>query len=446
MKYIKLIIGAIALIYSTTASPIEGACGKENGNASCSNGNCCSKFGWCGKLPEHCYISYRCQSEFGECINDTTSRITSSTRKTTSTTRTSTTTKKTTTTTTTTRKPTTTTTTTTTTKKSTTTTKKSTTTTKKSTTTTKKTTSSTTRTTTTTRSTSSSIVKSGNSNYKAITSSSSSSGNVEWAGFRYSPYGVKKSFGYMPSAKNWEGYIDKIKNNFYINTQGAVVLIVGVESKTKYCEFGFPEPKYVSSSLNVKFSDTDEYEDFLKKCDEKGYKVWLQVEAGDNDLVKLADIVFDRYGHHPSVKGFGIDCEWWYRNYTSENHGRPLSDSEAKRVVDAVRKRNSSYTVFAKHWKTSFMPQTYRDGMIFVNDSQGFHGSLERMKKEFKEWAKTYPNNPVIFQIGYNADTSIWKDDPIKVAKAIVDNSSDFNKHIGVVWVDFTMKDALDKM
>jgi len=311
--------------------------------------------------------------------------------------------------------------------------------------------STTTTTTTTTTKTSStktsfiskstSIVKN-NQNYKAI----HSFGNVQWAGFRYSSYGVKESFDYIPSANDWTNYINKMKGNFYDNTKGAVVLIVGVESQTKYCKFGFPEPEHVSSSLKVKFSETDEYEDFLKKCDEKGYKVWLQVEAGDNDLVKLADIVLDRYGHHSSVKGFGIDCEWWYRNYTSENHGKPLSDSEAKRIVQAVRKRNPDYTVFAKHWETSFMPPTYRDGMIFVNDSQGFHGSLDRMKKEFKEWARIYQDSPVLFQIGYNADRSIWKKDPIDIAKAVADSASTYNSNIGIIWVDFTMKDALSKM
>ena len=84
--------------------------------------------------------------------------------------------------------------------------------------------------------------------------------------------------------------------------------------------------------------------------------------------------------------------------------------------------------------------------MVFVNDSQGFHGSLDRMKKEFKEWAKAYPNNPVLFQIGYNADKTIWKNDPIDVAKTIADNASEHNNKIGIIWVDFTMKEALKKM
>jgi len=207
MKLIKILVGTLALISSTSASPTfyaKDRCGKYFGFASCDAGKCCSKYGWCGTSKCHCQMSRGCQSNFGECTRD---------------------------------------------------------------------------------------------DIKAI----HSFGNVEWAGFCYSPYGVKESFNYMPSVSSWNNYINRMKSNFYDNTKGTVILIVGVISKDKYCSFGFPEPGYISSSLNVKFSDTDEYEDFLKKCDEKNYKVWLQVEAGDNDLAKLADIVLDRYGHHASV-------------------------------------------------------------------------------------------------------------------------------------------------
>ncbi|OUM66064.1 carbohydrate-binding module family 18 protein [Piromyces sp. E2] len=287
---------------------------------------------------------------------------------------------------------------------------------------------------------------------KAEYKSSKSYGNVKWAGFRYSTYGVKKSFDGIPSADDFDDYVKIMKDDFYEGTTGTILLIVGVESSKENCVFQFPKPtkrynkKYYEDLDNINFIDSDRYESFLKRCDERGYNVWLQVEPGENDLVQLAHIALDRYGDHPSVKGFGIDCEWWYREYNSEKHGKPLSDREAERVVKAVRERNSSYTVYAKHWKPSYMPPKYRDGMIFVNDSQDFDGSLSRMKKEFKEWAETYPDNPVFFQIGYKRDRSIWEDDPIKVAKAIAESAYKYNKEIGIIWVDFTMKDALKKM
>ncbi|OUM57037.1 carbohydrate-binding module family 18 protein [Piromyces sp. E2] len=398
MRLIKFLIGSLAIISSINAAPVSDKCGKKYGK--CGKGKCCSKYGWCGKSIDHCYVSKGCQSEFGICTvpkSNTTKNKSNSVKS-------------------------------------------------KNNTIKNLNKTNTKNNKVTKNKKSSKTNKTNNTSNKKKASNKSVTSNVKWAGFRYSSYGVEDSFNYMPSVKSWDQYIRKMKGKFGGNTKGTVILIVGEESNTKYCRFGFPKPKHVSSSLKVKFSKTDQYEKFLKKCDEQNYQVWLQVEAGDNDLVKLANIVLDRYGHHPSVKGFGIDCEWWYRNYNSEKHGKPLSDSEAKRIVKAVRKRNKNYTVFAKHWKTSYMPPTYRDGMIFVNDSQGFHGSLDRMKKEFRKWAQAFPKNPVMFQIGYRADRSIWKKNPIGVAKTIANAASPYNKNIGIIWVDFTMKDALAKI
>jgi hypothetical protein len=286
---------------------------------------------------------------------------------------------------------------------------------------------------------------------KSVTTIEKAEGNVEYAGFRYSIYGIKDSFNYVPDSDDIEDYVGIMKDQFYKGTKGVVFLIVGVDSKSKKVVFQFPKPsnqyssEYYKNLKNIEFIDSDRYESFLDKCDEKGYHVWLQVEPGENDLVQLAHITMDRYGHHSSVRGFGIDCEWWYRKYTDSENGRPLTDEVAEKVVKAVRKRNSTYTVYAKHWKPSYMPKSYRDGMIFVNDSQGF-SSLSKMEKEFKEWAQTYPNNPVFFQIGYKKDRSVWKNDPVGVAKSIADAVSKYNDEIGIVWVDFTMKQAIDSI
>jgi len=42
-----------------------GQCG--NGYGKCPNGECCSKYGWCGKSNKHCAVDQGCQSEFGKC-------------------------------------------------------------------------------------------------------------------------------------------------------------------------------------------------------------------------------------------------------------------------------------------------------------------------------------------------------------------------------------------
>jgi len=46
-------------------------CGGKYGN--CRPGECCSKYGWCGKTDAYCSIAKGCQSEFGECHNTETS-------------------------------------------------------------------------------------------------------------------------------------------------------------------------------------------------------------------------------------------------------------------------------------------------------------------------------------------------------------------------------------
>lgn len=286
-------------------------------------------------------------------------------------------------------------------------------------------------------------------------SSNKTISGAKWSGLRFSLYGVRKDEANnnkkysAPTSSEWKNYL-KMMENKLPGSKGTVILIVSsIKEDGWVCSFHFPKPSNVPSGLNVKFEkeeDTYNYEELLTMCDKQNYDVWLQVEPGNNDVCELAKIVLNKYKHHPSVKGFGIDCEWYHpENKGSASRGYPLDDSTAKKLVKTAREINSSYTVFAKHWDSEYMPQSYRDGMIFVNDSQGFHGSFEDMKDEFKDWAKLYKDNPVIFQIGYVADKDIWGNDPFKTAQGIVDATIPYNKNVGIIWVDFTMHTALDK-
>jgi len=45
----------------------NGRCG--NGNGRCPDGECCSKYGYCGKSEKHCYPSNGCQANLGDCFN-----------------------------------------------------------------------------------------------------------------------------------------------------------------------------------------------------------------------------------------------------------------------------------------------------------------------------------------------------------------------------------------
>ena len=273
-------------------------------------------------------------------------------------------------------------------------------------------------------------------------------GKIEWAGFRFSEGGVKDNYGKIPDGDSWVEFVQKMKSNFNDDAKPTVILIVSQncddeKGKPVINSFGFPAPKGYSKTKYIEYDDKDKFENILTVFDQKGINVWLQVEPGDNDLIELAKIVFKQYGHHTCVKGFGIDLEWWYRG--EDEKGTKLSDEKAKEIVDYIRSINPKYTVFAKHWETEFMPKTYRDGMIFVDDRQDFE-TISNMKNEFKEWADTFSENPVMFQIGYEADEHLWVKSPVDFAKTIINEVTKYNEHVGILWVDFTMKNALKKM
>ena len=270
-------------------------------------------------------------------------------------------------------------------------------------------------------------------------------GKVEWVGFRFSEGGVKSSrnYGKIPDGDQWVGFVQKMKRHFNSDAKPTVIVIVSQNSNNVINIFGFPAPDGYHKTEHILYAGKDNFENILTKFDQNGINAWLQVEPGDNDIITLARIVFKQYGHHTCVKGFGIDLEWWYRR--SDGRGKKLTDDYARQVVNYVRSINPKYTVFAKHWDPAFMPESYIDGMVYVDDSQGLE-SVGNAKSEFRYWAKKFSKNPVMFQIGYAADRNLWGSSPINFAKAISDEVTKYNEHVGIIWVDFTMKEALELM
>ena len=290
-------------------------------------------------------------------------------------------------------------------------------------------------------------------------------GSAKWAGVRASTYGMADSFGRYPDVDTMVEFGAKMES-CYPGSTGAYILIVGtiggVSEETLnnqnggYCMVDFPLSKDIP---NVVGSDVDMYEDYLTAMDNAGYSVWLQVESAEADLVELAKEVMNHYKHHPSVKGFGIDVEWYkWRTRETEgkngqirlrNSGDVLETAEARRVLTAIQAINSEYTVFVKHWDERYLPEA-APGFIYVNDSQGF-SSLSRIADEFADWAESYPDNPVMFQIGYERDDGIWgnMENPAKeLGEAIIEECDDrgLTNPIGIIWVDFTLKTVMDKI
>jgi len=152
----------------------------------------------------------------------------------------------------------------------------------------------------------------------------------------------------------------------------------------------------------------------------------------------LIDLVLKRYAQHPCIVGFGIDVEWYQHKIYDE--GKPVSDEEAKAWLEKVRSYNPEYKLFLKHWLSEKMPPTYREGMMFLDDSQGYT-SLEEMTADFSNWGTFFDPAPVGFQFGYRADRKWWRNfdnPPAEIGKALIaaiPNTSD------LVWVDFTAKE-----
>jgi hypothetical protein len=164
----------------------------------------------------------------------------------------------------------------------------------------------------------------------------------------------------------------------------------------------------------------------------------LQAEPGHAPVEELIDIILERYKHHPSVVGFGVDVEWF--ESTERPMGRAVTDAEAKTWLQAVRRHNPEYRLFLKHWLIEKMPPKEREGLLFIDDSQ-ILPSLQAMVDEFAVWGKAFAPAPVGFQYGYPSDRPWWSklDDPPKdVGQAIMDRVPNTR---GLYWVDFTVLD-----
>ena len=237
----------------------------------------------------------------------------------------------------------------------------------------------------------------------------------------------------FPPKEYWlkvgNGMADKFEN-----AQPAGIWIVGLYMNSGHVSLGFPSPGGEYDKID--FANEDLNEDYLTYFDENDIKVWLQVEPGSANIDTLMMLVMDRYKHHPSVIGFGIDIEWYKADI--EYEGAKVTDKEAEHWDTTLRIIDTSYTLFIKHYNTDWMPPNYRGNIFFVDDSQIFN-NLQQMVHEYIDWGETFAPNYSGFQFGYNADRHWWSDfdDPPKtIGQALFDNIPECK---GVFWVDFTV-------
>lgn len=295
---------------------------------------------------------------------------------------------------------------------------------------------------------------------------------VAFTGLRSSSYGVKP----FPSPEKWETAFDKMQSYFPESTPAGIWIVGNVNNSS--CALQFPKPSGTDYSFEyMQFSNSDKHERFLSYFDEVGIKVFLQVEPGAADIDTLIKIIMDRYGHHESVIGFGVDLEWYSpnkkRGMNGVDHFSALSDEDAMRWDKTMKEYNPNYRMFLKHWvhNDTIMPQNTTSDIIFISDSQMFmdyapkgpnqrQDALDAMVREFTNgwddeddsdgWAENFRRNDNVrsvgYQIGYESDRKIWKDLFNKpyaqnLCNAILQGIPD-EQEVSFFWVDFTMKEV----
>lgn len=250
------------------------------------------------------------------------------------------------------------------------------------------------------------------------------------AGFRYSRYGP----WYDPGPAYWAGVGRQMSAYFPDSVPQAIWIVSTFGGQGTSLNFpGETDERYIY------FTSVDKNEELLTLFDDMGGQVWLQVEPGQASVEALIHILLDRYGHHPSVIGIGVDVEWYGSSGSPE--GTPVTDEVAQAWVTAVRAHGDHYKLFLKHWLPEYMPPTVRDGLVFVDDSQGFQ-SFEELAAEFTAWGEWFAPAPVAFQYGYTSDRRWWQElenPPQEIGQRLL---TAVPNTVGLYWVDFTVLDV----
>ena len=261
------------------------------------------------------------------------------------------------------------------------------------------------------------------------------------AGWRSSNYGDNGPWGHDQSDPTyWISVAQQMSSKFSGFTPGGVLLVGELDGAPGTATSTFlPFPKPSGSYPNVNFGTTDKIEPLLDAYDNAGLKVYLQVESADADIPMLMNLIMERYKHHPSVIGFGVDVEW-YHEEQYPGWGKPLTDSEVNDWASLVKTIDPDYGLMVKHWDWSYLSNARPDNVLFLTDGQGF-GSLNAAKNSYISWIDHFGNSQVGFQIGYISDMSWWdnlNDPALEIINSVISARPDAN--IGAIfWVDFSV-------
>ncbi|MDH3277978.1 MAG: HYR domain-containing protein, partial [Nitrosopumilus sp.] len=261
------------------------------------------------------------------------------------------------------------------------------------------------------------------------------------AGWRSSQYGDYLSSGHDQSDPDyWISVAQQMTAKFPGFTPGGVLVIGEIDGAPGTATSTFlPFPKPAGTYPNVNFGTTDTIEPLLDAYDSAGLKVYLQVESADADIPMLMNLIMDRYKHHPSVIGFGVDAEW-YHEAQFPGWGRPLTDSEVNAWAAQVKTFDPDYDLLVKHWDASYLSNARPDNVLFLTDSEKI-GSLSAATNEYIGWIDHFGDAQVGYQIGYPSDQSWWgslNDPASEIMNPVI--TARPNANIGAIfWVDFSV-------
>ena len=183
----------------------------------------------------------------------------------------------------------------------------------------------------------------------------------------------------------------------------------------------------------------------LTAFDAAGLDIILGIEPGAADINALATKILNKYKQHPSVKGFGLDNEW----YKGETGNVVMSPAEAITFRDAIKAVNPSYKVTLKHYDETRLPRNI-SGITYLTDTCGFSSKNEAVA-EYAAWANYFSGSEVAYQFGYDAECGEnpdwWKalgpapygygEAALQITDSI--RAATNNPIYSIYWVDFTI-------
>lgn len=264
---------------------------------------------------------------------------------------------------------------------------------------------------------------------------------TNYVGLRRSSYGLKvknrDNAWWAVRAKEFAASITGERS-----TQPVIIQIVSIyldDDGSTLFEFTRPE-NYSGSTKNMIFRPgAIDHEKALTTYDQQGVKAILQLEPGNADVSASLEIAHLKFGHHPSIIGYGIDAEWYYTRESIDNTGLHIRDKDARTWMEKVLSFSRDYTLFLKHWDSEHMPPTYRHpNLWFLSDTQNYM-TIAQLVGDMKLWNRAHGDQIVGYQIGYKADERWWK----KMKRPSVEISQSILKGIPntrfLFWVDFTL-------